>query len=223
MRFCFPFYIYSHLSQFCYFSSFFISRCSSSTSYYYWEDQPITAFSECLEIGPRINVPELSLFIHCPSCLFIKLFSFPSIWKHAAIPPIPKHCHPLDPNYQSRISVIRVIPEVSWADTSDQLRSFLDPQELLDDVQCKVWSRLPNNDVLTLAPHSWSATFDNRRKAYLVSIDTSENLDRVLHELYLAKRPTFGFSKSLVLRAWCFLTVRTTSVRGDVSCRSHFL
>lgn len=88
---------------------------------------------------------------------------------------------------------------------------------LLGDRPYGIHSRCTKDDLPALIWHYWSAAFDNRGEAYLISLDTSKAFDRILNEDLLSKVSLFGFH--LMSR---FLNKRITSARVD-GILSHLL
>ena len=148
--------------------------------------------------------------------------NFPSLWKFANVTPVHKKDAKCELTNYRPISILPVMSKVMEMIVNEQLRIYLEHNNLLCPTQYGFRKSRSTVDVLSYLSQKWQNTLDAGNEVVAVTLDISKAFDRVWHNGLLVKLKSFGISGCLYNWIANFLSCRSQSVVID-GCTSSKL
>jgi len=140
---------------------------------------------------------------------------FPTSWKFANVTPVHKKGSKSEPSNYRPISILPVMSKVMEMVVNEQLREYLEVNQLLCPTQYGFRKNRSTVDVLSVLSQSWQNALNSGKEVIAITLDISKAFDRVWHAGLIAKLPSFGIGGRLLNFVSDFLSGRTQSVVLD--------
>ena len=118
--------------------------------------------------------------------------NFPSLWKFANVTPVHKKDAKCELTNYRPISILPVMSKVLEMIVNEQLRIYLEHNNLLCPTQYGFRKSRSTVDVLSYLSQKWQNTLDAGNEVVAVTLDISKAFDRVWHNGLLVKLKSFG-------------------------------
>ena len=144
---------------------------------------------------------------------------FPDEWKLARVTPIFKKGKRDDPNNYRPMSVIPTVAKIFEKCVCDQLREYLNANNLLSHCQSGFRSLHSTLTAPVDAANSWSVNIDNGLVNGVVFIDLKKAFDTIDHNILLRKLRTYGVDTISIkwFESYLFRRSQRCSLAGQLS------
>ena len=143
----------------------------------------------------------------------------PDCWKLALVQPIPNKGDKSLPSNYRPISLVSILSKVTEKAINSQLLSHLEQSSLFSD---RFRGGRSAGDLLLYTTHLWNSNIEKYGKTLAVALDLSKAFDRVWHDAFLNKLPSFGLQPNLCKRISSFLNHRSFKVMSDGALSKSF-
>lgn len=145
------------------------------------------------------------------SCL--KLNSFPKIWKHAKVIPIPKPSKPANELSSYRpISLLSTISKIFERILLSRINDHLEDNNIIPNQQCGFRTGRSTSHQLIKVIKTAKENIKNKKSTGMIFLDVEKAFDRVWHNGLLYKMLQLRFPLPLIKTVRSFLSERTFSV-----------
>ena len=154
--------------------------------------------------------------------LILSTSTYPSVWKHALVQPVPKKGDRSNPSNYRPIALTSTIAKVFEALFNSHIIKHLESNGLLSDHQYGFRKARSTGDLLSYLTDIWSSSLRDFGESFIIALDISKAFDRVWHKALLAKLPAYGFTPTLCNLISSFLSNRFISVVVDGATSTPF-
>ena len=152
----------------------------------------------------------------------LSLGTFPDMWKQSLVVVLGKVRSPVALSDYRPISLLCFLSKVLERLVHDQMSSYLQANNLVDDLQTAYRTGHSTQTALIKLTDDIRQGIDRRRLTALLQFDFSKAFDRVCHATLLAKLRGLGFSVSTLRWLASYLTGRSQAVRSGSASLSSF-
>ena len=154
--------------------------------------------------------------------LILNTCTYPSVWKHAFVHPVPKKGDRSNPSNYRPIALTSTIAKVFETLLNSHFIKHLESNHLLSDHQYGFRMARSTGDLLSYLTDIWSSALRDFGESFIIALDISKAFDRVWHQALLAKLPAYGFTPPLCNLIRSFLSDRFISVVVDGATSAPF-
>ena len=154
--------------------------------------------------------------------LILNTCTYPSVWKHALVQPVPKKGDRSNPSNYRPIALTSTIAKVFETLLNSHFIKHLESNGLLSDHQYGFRMARSTGDLLSYLTDIWSSSLRDFGESYIIALDISKAFDRVWHQALIAKLPAYGFTPPLCNLILSFLSDLFISVVVDGATSAPF-
>lgn len=145
--------------------------------------------------------------------------TFPKIWKHALVIPLPKTSNPSSPADFRAISILPCLSKILESAVLAEVTGFLNRFSLLDKFQSGFRARHSTTTALTKVIDDIGRELDKGKLTLMVLFDFTKAFDSISHKILLEKMRILGFSDSVIAWFRSYLNGRSqvVSSAGSIS------
>ncbi len=140
--------------------------------------------------------------------LCLSTFTFPSCWKYAYVPPVPKKGDRCNPSNYRPIALMSCLSKAFETILNGKFLKHLSSFSLLSDHQYGFRKGRSTGDLLAFLTNSWSSSLSHFGETFAVALDISKAFDRVWHKALICKLPSFGLYPAVCSFLYSFLSGR---------------